>query len=204
MKLNDILNENILMERAINLIEPEDKQLYIDAIANMLHQAYAPIGGFKDIKDIEGVKVELTRIAQSPGIWKLMKRDGEIVTSALYKFTPAGRKALAVATDGTTTGKKGLMMIKADDVKMKRSYAEVSGAMEHIMVNKMGSKKLTAEEAMIVLGGKDITPSADGYHYTRLINGVAHEKIMVGHVDQALLQKYAASSSDVTMIQKAA
>ena len=59
-------------------------------------------------------------------MWKLIRKGGKIVTVAMYK-DKKGRKRVAVGTNGTPAGKEGLRMIVTEDVKMHRSYGEISG-----------------------------------------------------------------------------
>ena len=74
------------------------------------------------------------------------------------------------------------MTIWTEDLKLNRSWSEVSGAAAHIKT-KMGYKPIPNKYAADILK-KDIRAlNPDGIHYTRLIGGVEYEKMIVGNVN---------------------
>jgi hypothetical protein len=78
-------------------------------------------------------------------------------------------------------------------LKGRQAYVEVSDAMEHIMKNKWKLQAIPVERAAEILGpskklfpptDKDGNPvPPDGYHYSRLLGGEMHTKIMFGNPD---------------------
>lgn len=195
-----------LIERVVNLLEPEDKKKYIDVLAPMLAASYADIGGFMNITDMDELKAELETIADEPGIWKLIRKDGKIVAGTIYKLTDMGRKAVAT-TGAAEGGKEGVYHIKGEDVKMKRMYAEVSDKMEHIMINKFGAKPIHNKYASAILG-KEVERLEDNYHYKRMLGGHMHTKILVGRLDdeawEYIKQQVDNGDDDILVIDNAA
>jgi hypothetical protein len=166
MKLSDII-----LERYINLHTDTQMLKYIDVIWDILQSSYKPIGGFLTAKN----KQELI---EKTGLAKIVRRDGKIVAVALYKDNQ-GRKVIGGGTDGSEQGKKDLKKIMYDDMKLKRAWAEVSGAMEHILTKYEGVP-IPNEYAEEILGKKILKKNPDGYHYTREIGGKEVEKMLIG------------------------
>jgi hypothetical protein len=73
-------------------------------------------------------------------------------------------------------------MIRGEDIKMRRSWAEVSGAPEAIM-KRAGAKPLPNKYAAPLTGKEILEYNPDGIHYTRLIAGEPHEKVIYGYVN---------------------
>ena len=169
MKLHQILNEKV-----INALTLEKKQRYADQVWAMLQRSYEPVGGFQSAASPQEL------IADS-GIWKIVTRNGQITAVKIYKDR-FGRKSIAAATDGSRKGKQDLVMLVQSDVKMNRSCAEVSGPMEKLMI-KVGAKPIPARYAAALTGKQIIDIASDQLHYTRLIAGHPHEKIIYGAVN---------------------
>jgi hypothetical protein len=168
MRLNQII-----VERVVNAFSPDDKQPYADRVWDMLQTAYKDIGGF-------GSAASVDELVDTPGIWKLAIRGGDITALNIYRDS-LGRKSIASATDGSIQGKKDYMMLKSADVKLDRAWAEVSGKPEAIL-RKLGAGPLPNKFAEILTGKKILDHNSDGYHYTRMIAGEPHEKIIYGVV----------------------
>jgi len=173
---------DILTERFVNVFTPDDKQKYADEVWDMLQKAYEPSGGFATASSIEEL------IAKS-AMWKLVMRDGDISALTIYKDVH-GRKAIASATNQSLKGSKDYKMIRTADHKLERSWAEVSGKPE-ILFHKMGAEPIPNKFAHILTSKHILKLNDDGYHYTRLIAGDPHEKIIYGTVNLSdeLLQK---------------
>lgn len=112
-------------------------------------------------------------------IVKLKKVAGKVVSAVIYKKNN-GRKLIAGGTDGSQHGKDHLKKILGDDHKHKRAWAEVSGALGHIM-KKQGHPEISHEHAEHLTGKHVIEHHHDRNSYTRLIGGDVHEKQLVGH-----------------------
>lgn len=165
----------ILSERVVNAFDNDKKKQYSDQVWNILQQSYAKLpGGFGTASSVEEL------IAKS-GLWKIIVRNGKVSAVNVYK-DQHGRKSIASGTDGSPQGKMDYKMIKNADVKLGRAWAEVSGA-PAAMLEKMGAKPIPSKFAEMLTGKKIMNYDPDGVHYTRLINGEPHEKVMYGIVN---------------------
>ena len=172
MKLKNIYEE-LITERYINLIDVTDRKKYGQLVWDMLQSAYKDIGGYKGASSID-------ELINSSNLWKLVRKNDKIVAVALYKDLK-GRKSIGVATDGSAEGKQALLDMWADDLKLNRSWSEVSGKAEHIKL-KHGFKPVPNKYASEILGKEIISLNPDGIHYTRLIGGIPYEKVILGKV----------------------
>lgn len=174
-------SREFLIERIINLHTDDQKKKYVDQVWDILQQSYAKIGGFKSASSPQ----ELIEI---PGYWKIVKRDGDITAVNLYREVPHTSTfkvyASGAVTDGNTAtdqGRSDYMMMKKDDVKQERSWAEVSGSAEKI-AKRLNSTPIPNKFAAYLTGKEILKLNPDGYHYTRLIMGEPHEKIIYGFI----------------------
>lgn len=150
---------------------------YVDVVWDMMGAAYKKLGGLKGVSSKED-------LIASTDIWKLVRRNGKIVACSLYSTKRGGRKTIGGCSDGSDTGKQGLYDIMKEDIKQldRSAWAEVSGAIEHKMLQ-FGAIKILAKDAQKIIPDKPfLSINFDGYHYTRLIGGTPHEKIMLGNV----------------------
>jgi hypothetical protein len=163
-----------LLERIKNLDHHDTNQrrLYADQVWHMLQHAYKEIGGFLSAANVD----ELT---ETPGLWKITTRKDHVSAVVIYKESH-GRKLIGAATDGTSEGKNGLMMILREDRDLKRSWAEVSGRMEGLY-RKMGAQPIPNSESHRLTGKRILDLDDDGIHYTRLIAGHPHVKALYGN-----------------------
>jgi hypothetical protein len=177
-----------LTERILNLWSPEQKAKYADVVWDTLNRSYQKVGGFKSAANIE-------ELIDTPGLWKLVQRGDTITALGIYK--PVAKtnnmKSIAAATEteldpdtnkyvATAQGKKDLMMIKSEDIRLNRSWVEVSGPAEKLML-KMGAKPVPNKFAEFLTSKKLLELNSDGFHYTRLIQGEPHEKLIVGFIN---------------------
>jgi hypothetical protein len=163
--------KEFLTERVINLFKPEDMEPYAQEVWDILQKSYEKAGGFKSATDIPD-------LLQKSNMWKLVTRNGRVSAVSIYR-DQMGRKSIAAGTDQTPQGKRDYMMVKGDDVKMERAWAEVSGAPEH-MAKKAGMIPVPNKFAPFLTRKEIVEYNADGYHYTRLIEGHPHEKVIYG------------------------
>lgn len=161
----------LLLERFLNITDPDSKKEYVDTVWDMMEKAYAYAGGFKGAAD----KAELIN---DSGLWKLVKRDGKVTAFRIYK-DKFGRKGIATASDGTERGKRDIILLSKQDLEMKRGWAEVSDKAESFMT-KLGGKPVSNKYAKLLLPGKDITLDDDGIHYYRKIGDKVIRKVIVG------------------------
>lgn len=179
--------EIALFEHVVNLHTSEEKEKYIDEVWDMLQKAYAGIGGFKSATSKED-------LIQNSSIWKLVRRNKKLVSVGIYRDLH-GRKSIAIATDGTIQGKKDLMKVRDDDIKLQRSWCECSGAVESLM-KKIKAIPLDNKLAAKLTGKEIIGYDIDGVHYTRLIQGEPHVKVLYGFpkIDDELKAELAKSN----------
>ena len=158
----------------------EGKKKYLDDVINIIEKSYAGIGG-PHIKDYN-------ELLSNKYLWKLVRKNGKIVACNIYKGDYHDRKLSLGGSDKTEIGKQGLYDIWKEDIEqMERgTWGEVSGAVEHIMLKK-GAVPIPNEVAEEILSdqGKSVESlDPDGYHYTRLIRGTPHTKMMIGNIPQ--------------------
>jgi hypothetical protein len=165
--------KQIISEKFINLIGEDNIKPYIQDIWNIMQRTYKSIGGFKTANSPEEL---LNKVSFA----KLVKKDNKIIAAILYK-DKLGRKTIAGGSDGSTEGVKWIKKVFQEEIQQQRSWGEFSGKMESLML-KYGGIPIPNSEAESILGKDIIEKNKDGYHYTRLINGEPHEKIIIGHL----------------------
>lgn len=165
----------LIQERVFNAFDSANKLKYGQQVWDVLQKSYSSLpGGF-------GTASSLDELIEKSGLWKIVVRNGEVTAVNIYK-DQFGRKSIASGTNGSVQGKKDFMMLKDADVKYKRAWAEVSGAPEKILA-RLGAKPIPAKFAPILTGKEILEFNPDEYHYTRLIAGDPHEKIIFGFVN---------------------
>lgn len=177
-----------LTERVINLWTPEEKAKYAPKVWDMLNRSYQKLGGFKSAANAE-------ELVDTPGLWKLIKRGDKITAVGIYTSSEKTKnlKSIAAATEteldpeknayiATTQGKRDLVLLKSEDVRLNRAWVEVSGPAEKFIL-KLGASRIPNKYAELLTGKRILELNPDGYHYTRLIQGVPYEKMIVGFVD---------------------
>lgn len=178
--IKQFLDEHVL---SIGLNPDHDKhrEQHKDDIHDVLKRAYSTVeGGYSgqghgSHKETEAIHAD---ISNPNHIIKAVKRGGKISAVAIYKKSH-GRKMIALGHDGSDQGKKDIKKTMMDDNKMKRSWAEVSGAPEHIS-RKMGVPVVSSSHAKELTGKSDVRIK-DKERYVRKIGGQDHEKVIMGH-----------------------
>jgi hypothetical protein len=181
-----VLLKQLICESFVNLQSPNEKIKFVDVVTDLIYNSYKPVGGFKHIDNKDELRKELVLQSGKPNTyWKLYRKDNTILAVVIYKNTKSGWRSVASGTNQTDVGKKALYKIKSDEVSQKRSFSEVSGKMEHIML-KMGAKKYPFDVAEKILNQttphQKLIPDEDGYHYYRIINGKLQRKLLVGSI----------------------
>lgn len=178
--------KELLIERVVNAFDPATKQRYAQEVWDLLQGSYSSVpGGF-------GTAASIDELIEKSSLWKIVTRNGHVTAVGIYR-DQLGRKSIAAGTDGTRQGKMDYMMIKNADVKFERAWAEVSGAPEALM-KRAGLHPLPNRFAALLTGKEILELNSDGVHYTRLIGGEPHEKIIYGSVKLSpeLISKLAA------------
>ena len=174
------LREHVL---SIGLNPKHDK--YRNSHENEMHvilrKSYAKVDGGYGGRGV-GTKDESDDIRsdiRNPNhIIKAVRRGSKISSVTIYK-KQHGRKSIAIGTDGTDQGKHDAKQTMRDDNKMKRSWAEVSGAPEAIK-RKMGFPVVPSSRAKELTGKPDVRVK-DKERYVRRIGTSDHEKVILGH-----------------------
>lgn len=170
-----LLKEELITEHYVNLFKGDNFDKWKDPVYKLLCKAYAPIGGLLGVNNAD-------QLVQDSDMWKLDTDKGKIKAAAIYTFKRGGRKLVACGTDFTPEGKAKLYKIIQDDLAIRDGWAEVSGKMEHIyqkQAEQLDLAPVPNDIAEILMKGKRfIQKNTDGYHYTRLIAGQPHEKII--------------------------
>lgn len=153
------------------------REKYRNSFHDILRNSYKGIGGYGGHG--HGTKQESEAIHKDisdASFIKATKRNDTITHVSLYKDSH-GRKLIAVGSNGTEQGKKDFYSTSKDDLKMKRSWGEVSGALEHIQT-KSGFPKVKSLHAGKLLN-KPVTRTGE-YSYKRKIGDHDHEKVIMG------------------------
>jgi hypothetical protein len=182
--------KKFLEEKFVNLFPEHEKEkhAHADHVWNMLQSAYKPIGGIHG----SGFESKEDMVKKIP-FWKLHKENGKVRSVQLYK-DKEGRKRVAVATDGSDAGKKGLAKMMKDDFTQKRSYGEVSGPslsflkkhlpnVKDFAIPRHHASKLAKEETRVPPHDDPEVqkhPELKDHFYQRKIGGEWHTKIMLG------------------------
>jgi hypothetical protein len=182
--------KEFLEERFVNLHADHEKEktAHADHVWNMLQAAYKPIGGIHG----SGFESKEDMVKKIP-FWKIHKENGKVRSVQLYK-DKEGRKRVAVATDGSDAGKKGLAQMMKDDFRQHRSYGEVSGPslsflkkhlpnVKDFAIPRNTAQKLAKENVRVPPHDDPELikhPELKDHFYQRQIGGEWHTKIMLG------------------------
>ena len=166
----------------INPTHEHFREIHRKEIHDMIHKSYKDIGGYGGHES--GSKEESDAIHHdiNHSLIKATKRNGKLTAVSIYKKTH-GRKLIAAGSDGTKQGSADFKKTNLEDNTQKRSWAEVSGAVEKISRDQ-GFPEVSSDKADTLLKGKKITKEKGSNYYTRDIGGKPHKKIMLGHPKQ--------------------
>jgi hypothetical protein len=152
---------------------------------DLIQTAYKPIGGHLKIKKPSDIKKEIF-FANAIDVDK----DPEADAVVFGKIRAGRQKLTGMGHDGSSAGKQQAMKKWGEQLKAGKAFAEVSGAIAHITLNKLGANSIGGEEVVKkMLPGKSIEwvgkhpsgkfPGNDNW-YRRKIGGKSELKIMVG------------------------
>lgn len=168
----------VLNERWVNIWDKEQIMAHKQIIWDLVQTAYEGIdGGYlgADTPD---------ELAGDIDFAKFVRRGEKFMAVFGYSLKRGGRKGIVVGHDGTPQGKVELKKLVAEDVSRdeRRSWAEVSGAME-ALYRKAKANPIPADVVRMLLPDKDIIKvHEDGFHYDRFIGGQLHTKICYGNI----------------------
>lgn len=146
-------------------------------IHDILRKSYETIGGYSGLPSGSEDESKSIHSDISHSMMKVVTRDGKVSSVVLYK-PQHGRKAIAVGTASSKRAKMDYKKTAEDDIKQKRSWAEVSGAPEAIQ-RKLGAPTVPSSEAEGLLGKKVRLINRE--RYARMIGGSEKEKVIMGH-----------------------
>lgn len=178
-----------LLEHIVNAWSKDEMEKHKNEVWELLQTAYRDIGGFAAASDPNDLIASTT-------LWKMVRRDGKIIAVVVYR-DQYGRKSLGMGHDGTRASIAEALAIIGEDISRLRSWAEVSGAPEKLMMRK-GAIPIPNRYAAALTGKSILSYNDDGYHYTRLIGGKPYEKIIVGNPKDFSFN----AEDDVTIVKK--
>jgi hypothetical protein len=186
MKFAEFLNEKYL-NLFTNTKDVISRNEYKDEVYELLQKAYKDIGGIKG----NGFNSADDMVKNMP-FWKIAKVKGKIVAIILYK-DKNGRKAVAMATDGSRDG-----ILKLKDIlknELSRSYMEASSnalrfAIKFLGVELLKKYAISIDDVKQLLHDDEILegsekyktdyPDLADYFYSRKIGSSIETKIMIG------------------------
>ena len=186
MKFAKFLNEKYL-NLFTNTKDVISRNEYKDEVYELLQKAYKVIGGIKG----NGFNSADDMVKNMP-FWKIAKVKGKIVAIILYK-DKNGRKAVAMATDGSRDG-----ILKLKDIlknELSRSYMEASSnalrfAIKFLGVELLKKYAISIDDVKQLLHDDEILegsekyktdyPDLADYFYSRKIGSSIETKIMIG------------------------
>jgi hypothetical protein len=174
---NNPLLEDLPKGKWVGLDNTEQEE-YAEDIFDLIKTAYASIGGHSNYSDSSDIEREAGRGAEYEVI--NLDDDPDIEAVSVSKKKSAGDKFVATGHDGSKVAKSAVVNHKADELKKRGHFIEVSGRIKDILLGK-GVPMVTDEETIErALKGKDIKMNKDG-SYRRKIAGEWHEKILLGN-----------------------
>ena len=186
MKFAEFLNEKYL-NLFTNTKDVISRNEYKDEVYELLQRAYKDIGGIKPIAFNSA-----DDMVKNMPFWKIAKVKGKIVAIILYK-DKNGRKAVAMATDGSRDG-----ILKLKDIlknELSRSYMEASSnalrfAIKFLGVELLKKYAISIDDVKQLLHDDEILegsekyktdyPDLADYFYSRKIGSSIETKIMIG------------------------
>lgn len=169
-----------------------DKNKHAEHVFGMVQKAYSSIGGihgsgFKDHKDM----------VHNIHTWKMhTDHTGKVRAVGLYKLKKGKSKRVAVATDGSKEGKRGLSNIVKHDLTNNRAVVETSGPSLSFHKKVLGDLRkhaLTHKQVQQMRPNDEIRkvhhsdpevqkhPELKNHFYSRKIGGDWHTKIALGN-----------------------
>lgn len=169
--------KQFLAERFLTLKTPSSKESSKHEVWYLLHQTYKGIGGL--------MGADLVDLVRTPGMWKLVRKNGHIVAGVIYKDTDWGRKIRLVFHNDTDEGRTWLKKILQEDISKNRSWGEISGALEKVMT-RMGAKLVDNRQVhkFLKVPVDNIKKlHSDGHHYDREVApGVIKTQVLLGNI----------------------
>ena len=152
--------KQFLRESFKNYFTADEKKPWAEEAFRQLEKSYERIGGLK------GAEFQSPNdFLKSNLFWKLNVINGKLVAAAYYK-DKAGRKRVAISSDGSKRGKEIVAEIMVMDLLLGRSWAEQSSNSLAFLVKEAGIEFvkqyiLTPEEIEKMTGDEVRKPPSD-------------------------------------------
>ena len=152
--------KQFLRESFKNYFTADEKKPWAEEAFRQLEKSYERIGGLK------GAEFQSPKdFLKSNLFWKLNVINGKLVAAAYYK-DKAGRKRVAISSDGSKRGKEIVAEIMVMDLLLGRSWAEQSSNSLAFLVKEAGIEFvkqyiLTPEEIEKMTGDEVRKPPSD-------------------------------------------
>lgn len=175
-----MLKEHILSP-GFNPKHEKHREALRNQVHDIIQKSYSKIGygglqpGSK--KESDAIHKDISGHAMKITVRKDDDNNHHVSSVAIYK-KHHGRKSIALGTDQSHRGKSDLFQTMKDDIRQKRSWAEVSGKPEEIK-RSMGSPQVPSSEAS-KLTGKEVKIISTS-HYSRKIGDHDHVKTILGY-----------------------
>lgn len=197
MKKFETLEEYLIRESSADLNLPKNKWVEItkkdvknypeleDEFFELIKTAYAEIGGHVKVKSPSDVFKD-----PDWNYWEVIDVDDDPLADVVIigSKTKYGVKSVGVGHDGEKLSKKVYLDGRADNLKQNGFYAEISGKLAEILLNKYKVPFVNDKEDVAKVLGKEVkwigedpesNTKADGW-YERTIGGHLHKKILLG------------------------
>lgn len=176
---------NLINEHFVTIWDNiSEKEIHFEQVWNILINSYKDIGGLQGINK--------NRLMKPSIMWKLVRRNNKINAVCIYNTynnCEYGRKMIACGCLNDPNAKLDLYKICSEDIsQVKRgTWAEVSGAMEHIYICKLGGIPIPNNIAKNILQDLNINVDSldsDNFHYTRTIGKLSVTKMLFGNIPE--------------------
>ena len=156
-------------------------------VVDMVKISYGPLGGFSQLEDPSSLRSAMTN-------YFLVDVDDDPAPDAGLLYYDAGqfnKKSSAIIHDGSVDGRIAIRDLMNQLFTTPGHWIEVSGAPEHIMINKLGLPVVEDRELaeyLVTFGFKrdvGFRWKGNGY-YERDLGGRKITKIIVGTVDRSM------------------
>ena len=156
-------------------------------VVDMVKISYGPLGGFSQLEDPSSLRSAMTN-------YFLVDVDDDPAPDAGLLYYDAGqfnKKSSAIIHDGSVDGRIAIRDLMNQLFTTPGHWIEVSGAPEHIMINKLGLPVVEDRELaeyLVTFGFKrdvGFRWKGNGY-YERDLGGRKITKIIVGAVDRSM------------------
>jgi len=176
MKYDNLVSLDMLYTDTVSATM--EKSILADDVYHMLYNSYRDIPGGLHFSNEDD-------LVSKTDVWKIIYFESTIVGVVIYK-AKRGLKMVALALssriDSINKGHAKRMLSQLFRMTFRHTWMEISEDAERFIIKNGGKRYLVSNTMASVLTGKEIVGLCeDGYHYTRVINGVLKRKIIIGN-----------------------